>query len=185
MKAKFAIILSCLSALAAALAFVACGENAESSAYPEYRRADLRMYEGAPPVMPHAVRNRDCLDCHAAGMITEGKKAPITPHPQFANCQQCHVPQQNVAPFRENEFKRAIKAAALPKANPSGPPLIPHRVFMRENCLVCHNDPARKEVVQTTHPARANCRQCHVAQNGGVELFRENERMADPFARGR
>lgn len=181
MKIKF--IVSFLIVLAAACLLNACGEKAESSAYPDYRRADLRMYEGAPPVMPHAVRNRDCLDCHATGMITEGKQAPITPHPQLANCQQCHVPQQDVAPFRENEFKRTIAVAALPNANPSGPPLIPHRVFMRENCLVCHNDPARKEVVQTTHPERANCRQCHVAQNAEVELFRENARMVDAIVK--
>lgn len=183
MKTKPA--LSLLLALVAACAFLSCGEKAENSTYPEYRRADLRMYDGAPPVMPHVVRNRDCLDCHATGMLTEGKQAPITPHPQMRNCQQCHVPQQNVALFRENEFARTVKAASLPKANPSGPPLIPHRVFMRENCLVCHNDPARKEVVQTTHPERANCRQCHVAQNGEVELFRENERMTDAFPHSR
>ncbi|NUO83151.1 hypothetical protein HUU05_24025 [candidate division KSB1 bacterium] len=180
---KIKLIISLLGALVAACLFIACGEQAESSTYPEYRRADLRMYEGAPPVMPHALRNRACLDCHANGMITEGKQAPITPHPQFANCQQCHVPQQNVALFRENAFQRAVKPAALPKANPSGPPLIPHRVFMRENCLVCHNDPARKEVVQTTHPERANCRQCHVPQNAEVRLFRENGNMADAFAK--
>lgn len=183
MKTK--LVFSLLGVLAAALTFISCGEKAESSTYPDYRRAELSMYEGAPPVMPHAVRNRDCLDCHATGMITEGKQAPITPHPQFANCQQCHVPQQSVALFRENEFKRTITVAALPKANPSGPPLIPHRVFMRENCLVCHNDPARKEVVQTTHPERANCRQCHVAQNTEVELFRANEKMTDAFTRSR
>ncbi len=176
-------LLSLLGALAVMNVFIACDEKAESSTYPEYRRADLRMYEGAPPVMPHAVRNRDCLDCHASGMITEGKRAPITPHPQLVNCQQCHVPQQSVALFRENDFKHSVKPASLPKANPSGPPLIPHRIFMRENCLVCHNDPARKEVVQTTHPERANCRQCHVAQNGAVELFRENARMVDAIAK--
>lgn len=183
MKTK--LVFSLLGVLVAALTFTFCGEKAESSTYPEYRRADLRMYDGAPPVMPHAVRNRDCLDCHATGMITEGKRAPITPHPQFANCQQCHVPQQNVALFRENEFKRTVSVAALPRANPNGPPLIPHRVFMRENCLVCHNDPGRREIVQTTHPERANCRQCHVAQNGEVELFRENIKTPDAFVRSR
>lgn len=180
---KIKLTISLFSVFAAVCLFIACGEKAESSTYPDYRRADLRMYEGAPPVMPHALRNRACLDCHATGMITEGKQAPVTPHPQLANCQQCHVPQENVALFRENQFKRTVTVASLPKANPSGPPLIPHRVFMRENCLVCHNDPARKEVVQTTHPERANCRQCHVPQNGEVELFRNNERIADGVAK--
>lgn len=156
-----------------ALLFSACGQKAESSTYPDYRRAEIRMYEGAPPVMPHAVRNRACLDCHATGMITEGKKAPVTPHPELVNCQQCHVPQQNVQPFRGNNFKREVKTTAVSKANPNGPPLIPHRVFMRENCLVCHNDASRREVVQTTHPERANCRQCHVAQNAKAPPFRQ------------
>jgi cytochrome c-type protein NapB len=158
------------------LTLTSCNKKAESSTYPDYRRADLRMYEGAPPVIPHALRNRDCLDCHAQGMTVESKKAPVTPHPQLANCLQCHVPQQNVALFRENEFASDFQAAALPKSNPSGPPLIPHRIFMRENCLVCHNDPNRKEIVQTTHPERGNCRQCHIAQQSEVALFRENER---------
>ncbi len=167
--------------LFALFCFIACAKKTDS-AYPDYRRADLRMYEGAPPVIPHALRNRDCLDCHAHGMMVEGKTAPVTPHPQLANCMQCHIPQQNVTPFRENNFTSEVRVAALPKANPSGPPLIPHRVFMRESCLVCHHDPARQEVVQTTHPERTNCRQCHVAQNAEVELFQENEKMPDAFA---
>ncbi len=171
------------SAAFAIFCFISCDKKTDS-AYPDYRRADLRMYEGAPPVIPHALHNRKCLDCHAQGMLVEGRTAPVTPHPQLTNCMQCHIPQQNVAPFRENDFVREVRIAALPKANPSGPPLIPHRIFMRDNCLVCHNDATRKEVVQTTHPERANCRQCHVAQNTEVELFQENERMQDAFALG-
>jgi len=81
-------------------------------------------------------------------------------------------------------FQRSsdFKAAALPKSNPSGPPLIPHRIFMRENCLVCHNDPNRKEIVQTTHAERRNYRQCHISQQREVAIFRENERVKDAVA---
>ncbi|MDZ7363995.1 MAG: nitrate reductase cytochrome c-type subunit [candidate division KSB1 bacterium] len=181
MKKNLASFLVLSYTLLGIWGFISC-EKKTVSAYPDYRRADLRMYEGAPPVIPHALRNRACLDCHAQGLMVEGKTAPVTPHPQLANCMQCHILQQNVTPFRENNFAREVRVTALPKANPSGPPLIPHRVFMRENCLVCHNDPTRKEVVQTTHPQRANCRQCHIAQNAEVELFRKNERMQDVFA---
>jgi cytochrome c-type protein NapB len=172
----------CIGTGLALSVYISCGKEAESSAYPDYRRADLRMYEGAPPVMPHALRNRDCLDCHEHGLVMEGKKAPVTPHPQLVNCMQCHVPQQNAALFRENDFRSEAIVTSLPKANPYGPPLIPHRIFMREDCLVCHNDPSRKEIIQTTHPERANCRQCHVPQDTEVELFRENEQMKDVFA---
>jgi cytochrome c-type protein NapB len=43
------------------------------------------------------------------------------------------------------------------------PPLIPHDLQMRGNCLACHAGPAAVAELRTTHPERANCRQCHVA----------------------
>ena len=47
---------------------------------------------------------------------------------------------------------------------PEQPPVIPHKVFMRENCQACHAGPAARKEIRTEHPERAQCRQCHVEQ---------------------
>lgn len=159
---------------------IACG--GDSGNYEDYARADLRYYAYAPPLIPHKVLNRDCLACHADGLVVEGRKARVTPHPEFVNCQQCHVrADDGVELFKGNTFVGIKEPSSLGQPQPAGPPLIPHRVFMRENCVVCHNDNSRQEIVQTTHPERTNCQQCHVEQNAEVVLFKKNTNMADAF----
>ncbi|MFQ5706520.1 MAG: multiheme c-type cytochrome [bacterium] len=159
-----------------------CGVDAKSAHYGNYHRLELRYYAYAPPFIPHKVVNRQCLDCHENGLVVDGFKAPVTPHPQLLNCQQCHIrPEESVALFKRNTFVGVQEREELQLPQPAGPPLIPHRLFMREKCLVCHGDVTRKEVVQTTHPERLNCLQCHVPQNAEVALFRKNTAMADPF----
>jgi len=61
-----------------------------------------RAFEGAPPLVPHEIEEEmGCLDCHRLG----DSGAPITPHPERANCVQCHIPQkEGVKPFVENTF---------------------------------------------------------------------------------
>jgi len=61
-----------------------------------------RAYEGAPPLVPHEIEDEGgCLGCHRLG----DNDAPITPHPERANCVQCHIPQnEGVKPFVENTF---------------------------------------------------------------------------------
>lgn len=157
----------------------ACGNEPGSGTYSDYKRADLRMYAYAPPLIPHEVLNRDCLDCHETGLVVEGRKAPITPHPQLVNCEQCHVrADERIQPFRDNSFVGVQEKRTAQLPQPAGPPLIPHRVFMRENCLVCHGDHSRAEITQTTHPERSNCVQCHIEQQTGVEPFQENGNLA-------
>lgn len=164
-----------------AILLSACGEE-KSENYGKFSRDELRYYAYAPPLIPHEIINRKCQDCHIEGMVVEGYKTPVTPHPELVNCQQCHIyPDADVALFKKNGFVGVKEPVALNLPQPAGPPLIPHRVFMRENCVVCHNDPSRNEIVQTTHPERLNCTQCHVAQNGEVELFRKNTEIADAF----
>ncbi len=53
-----------------------------------------------PPMIPHpvveAASGKDCLSCHRDGLAGATK----TPHPQWVNCRQCHISEQNdVAPF--------------------------------------------------------------------------------------
>ena len=51
-----------------------------------------------------------------------------------------------------------IKGAALE----GSPPVIPHGLQMRENCLACHAGSAAPKEIKVSHPTRVNCRQCHV-----------------------
>jgi cytochrome c-type protein NapB len=44
------------------------------------------------------------------------------------------------------------------------PPVIPHGVFMREDCAACHDGVAARPEIRCTHPERLNCVQCHVAR---------------------
>ncbi len=157
-----------------------------------YRR--LRAYPGAPPRVPHGLteeefRTTRCLVCHERGGYAArfGAYAPVTPHPEFANCLQCHVPeamsvgvslpgspgqvvcrQCHVDPDRPPPSLvsldwvplawPALSGAALP----GGPPAIPHALQLRGDCLACHAGPGAVRELRTRHPERANCRQCHV-----------------------
>ncbi|MFQ5674729.1 MAG: hypothetical protein ACE5G1_02445 [bacterium] len=160
---------------------VACGGEKRSENYGKYSRAELRYYAYAPPFIPHQILNRKCLDCHQDGLVVEGFKAPVTPHPELQNCQQCHVrADEDVRLFKENKFVGLPEPQKVVKPQPSGPPLIPHRVFMREQCLVCHGDASRREVTQTTHPERQNCLQCHIEQHAQVSLFRSEFGPTNP-----
>ena len=47
-------------------------------------------------------------------------------------------------------------------AFPGGPPMIPHQIQMRENCISCHAGPSAPKEIRVTHPERVNCRQCHL-----------------------
>ena len=68
-----------------------------------------RMYDGAPPQIPHSIAGLEgaCLGCHLEGV----QGATLTPHPDRPSCQQCHVPQDpSVMPVVKNTFG-APKAA--------------------------------------------------------------------------
>ena len=72
--------------------------------------------------------------------------------------------------FRENSF------AGLPqdlrrgeRAHEHAPPVMPHAVFMRENCAACHTGEAARAEIRCSHPERLQCVQCHVpAVTGGT-----------------
>lgn len=162
------------------IAIIGCIREKQSENYGKYTRDELRYYAYAPPLIPHEVLNKQCLDCHGDGLVVQGYKAPVTPHPELLNCQQCHIrADESTREFRQNLFVGFKEPQKLPLPQPSGPPLMPHRVFMRENCLVCHGDASRDDIVQTTHPERLNCVQCHVEQESGVAAFIKNTPATD------
>jgi len=167
--------------LLACTLLLGCGPALDSKDHTDYDtvaatatsvRAQRRMYNGAPPVIPHPPLKIACLECHTA----EGKAtpplgvAPANPHGQTEGigptgiCTQCHVFQAEVAPFTENDFACLVRNTAQGERLYLGaPPVVPHPAFMREDCTACHAGPAARVEVRCTHPSRSNCRQCHAA----------------------
>jgi len=134
-------------------------------------RSQRRLYDGAPPVIPHVPLNIKCTACHT----DTGKEAPplgfapANPHAKTeglsatSNCQQCHVFRRQEEVFAESDFRGvAQQFAKADRLYPGAPPVIPHRVFMRENCTSCHSGPVARPEIRCSHPQRVNCRQCHV-----------------------
>jgi cytochrome c-type protein NapB len=129
-----------------------------------------RAYPGAPPEIPHkAARDMvrdapDCLGCHLRGGYVSAYEAyaPLTPHPQWLSCRQCHVPRLETQLFVETRWRAAAWPVLNQREMPGAPPAIPHDLRMRGPCLACHGGPAAVREIATSHPDRINCRQCHV-----------------------
>ncbi|HVS18734.1 MAG TPA: hypothetical protein VMT18_09055 [Planctomycetota bacterium] len=147
-------------------------------------RAARRAYDGAPPVIPHAPFGAACTACHGAqGMEVEGLGfAPPSPHAatagmgHAARCQQCHVFQRTDEVFVASGFRGLAQDLRTGRRlHPLAPPVMPHPVFMRENCSACHDGPAAREEIRTSHPERARCNQCHVEQVTNDLFARESE----------
>ncbi len=134
-------------------------------------RAERRAYDGAPPTIPHRSFGVACTSCHnAIGIeVPEVGFAPPSPHEltsgmsALSRCQQCHVFATTTDVFANNEFRglrRDLRRGS--RLHPDAPPIIPHAIFMRENCAACHSGPAAREEIRCTHPERIRCQQCHV-----------------------
>lgn len=137
-------------------------------------RARLRAYDGAPPAIPHPIRQgsaSECLACHDEGLRLRGARAPAVPHDTFTSCTQCHVVTEAPMPgtvaevdprLGANSFAGMASDSAGPRAWSIGPPQIPHRTWMRESCLACHG-PNGDSPMKSSHPERESCTQCHTA----------------------
>jgi nitrate reductase (cytochrome), electron transfer subunit len=165
-----------------------------------YRR--LRAYPGAPPRIPHALSVDEfaggrCNACHERGGFVErfAAYAPVTPHPEMAQCLQCHVPDDRLVglPFPTGGRDAVCLQCHLPDAEaprfvdldwpaprwpeigwstlPGAPPSIPHDAQLRGNCQACHVGSAAVDEIRTSHPERANCRQCHVPRADDAPVF--------------
>lgn len=129
-----------------------------------------RAYPGAPPYIPHPLLSEkgigaeSCLQCHENGGYVEQFKAyaPVTPHPEMLNCRQCHVAPKTKNLFVSTNWKKMDHPETNGAALIDGPPVIPHSLQMRENCLACHAGPSVPKEIRVSHPTRINCRQCHV-----------------------
>jgi cytochrome c-type protein NapB len=134
-------------------------------------RATRRLYDGAPPVIPHPDFGADCSACHnSRGISVAGIGfAPASPHDGTAEsgvttrCRQCHVLVLDEGLFAKNSFvglRQDLRSGG--RLYIGAPPTIPHQILMREKCIACHTGPGARAEILTTHPERTRCRQCHV-----------------------
>lgn len=137
-------------------------------------RKAARAYQGAPPRIPHAISQRsveNCMICHGAGLKVGDATAPKPSHGALSNCTQCHVTMARateLAALKDTDDPVYNAFAGLAEPNEGtrawvgAPPTIPHGTRMRTDCLACHG-PDGIEGLLTSHPERANCRQCHAS----------------------
>lgn len=135
-------------------------------------RREHRAYEGAPPTVPHPIREQgyaECMACHGDGVEITGDLAVPMSHDYMANCTQCHVPETGSIPTADdrydelpvdNRFAGLARFGQGDRAYPGAPPTNPHPENMREDCLSCHG-PMGRPGIRTTHPEKTNCTQCH------------------------
>lgn len=156
------------------------------------RYRSMRAYPGAPPAIPHGLtqsemRDQNCKTCHERGGFVPrfSAYAPVTPHPEMVSCLQCHAPSDALVgvPSPQMNELRCLqchtpgarqplfvelrwRAPSWPRADqralPGSPPVIPHALQFRENCVACHGGPSAVAEIRTAHAERGNCRQCHV-----------------------
>jgi len=137
------------------------------------QRADRRAYTGAPPTIPHMIRQDsapECLACHEDGLKLGERLAPKRPHDAFTSCTQCHVTAITPMPGGmalpedpravDNSFSGLPSPTRGPRAWTIAPPQIPHRTFMKERCASCHGVGGRN-AIRSSHPWRQSCTQCH------------------------
>lgn len=140
-------------------------------------RADRRAFYTAPPVIPHRIggSDRDCIACHQQERDFLGKRSMRSPHPEWVNCQQCHVRgASDVLVEIEGRVANDWQGLAEPhegsRHHAYAPPTMPHRLFLREDCASCHSDSHPRSEQRVEHSERANCQQCHVPEAGAVEF---------------
>ena len=152
---------------------------------------------------PGEVLKGSCATCHERGGYSHRFDAyvPITPHPEMGICLQCHVgdvklmaiPLPGSDPsarcrqchasgaMRWKDSSTTFRPLEWPKlatlSSTDAPPAIPHSLEMRGNCVACHASPSGVQELRTPHANRANCRQCHVMNDGAAGEFNRGEKQ--------
>jgi cytochrome c-type protein NapB len=142
-------------------------------------RSKRRAFDGAPPVVPHQSFGVACVTCHTE----TGKEIPTVgiasanPHRgsqqegAFANCKQCHLFANANDQFVDNSFQGLTGARdSAERAFAGAPPVTPHSVAMRSNCLACHTGIAARPEIRCTHPERTTCQQCHLTVDAEAQF---------------
>jgi len=141
------------------------------------QRATSRAFDGAPPTVPHPIDQRhaaSCLACHGQPTVIGATLVAQISHPTYSQCLQCHAASGPgpgwTSPARppalrlpDNDFTGAPAAAPIARAHPDAPPVIPHPLWMRENCMSCHGA-GGSSAIKPDHGGRQSCLQCHATQ---------------------
>ncbi len=172
----------------------------------EYPGAPPRIPHG---LTPDEFQKGACNTCHERGGFSQrfGAYVPITPHPEMgaclqchvgngqlmaialpstdpsARCRQCHTPEGGAWKETTVNWTPLAWPRVTRRAAGSGPPPVPHTLEFRGNCLSCHAAPAAVAEIRTTHPERADCKQCHLPSDGATADFARPTR-ADGGTRG-
>jgi cytochrome c-type protein NapB len=147
---------------------------------------------------PDEFRVEICNSCHERGgySLRFAAYVPVTPHPEMGMCLQCHAGDDAVMGTASAGADPNVRCPlchgptggrprpeasatwsttiwpALPSVTPGRlPPPITHDLQFRGNCLTCHGGPAAVAAIRTSHPERANCRQCHLVADPEAQLF--------------
>ncbi len=140
-------------------------------------RPSRRAFFTAPPVIPHKIGSseQECLSCHAKKRTYKGATSNLTPHPEYKNCEQCHVrgtpPQyfKNMNTKVKTSWKGLKKPGKGTRQHDFAPPTIPHPFQLRENCNACHSTRYTSQPgLLGPHPYRHNCFQCHVMMDSST-----------------
>ena len=155
-------------------AFAGCSQSGDETAMKpasSAKRAEHRLFSGAPPVIPHPPLSGKCVTCHTPTGTSRPPLgfAPANPHTKTpgmsdeSGCKQCHVFQTNQETFVASTFEPLASSGVHgSRAHGLAPPTIPHHRFMREDCVACHTGPASRPEIRCSHADRARCVQCHV-----------------------
>ena len=75
--------------------------------------------------------------------------------------------------FKPTTWEKSYKVVKGRQHLPGSPPVIPHSLQLRENCMSCHFGEGAMQEIKVTHPERTNCRQCHVQTTTTEKFIRE------------
>ncbi len=143
-------------------------------------RETLRAFHGAPPVVPHGIEEEgrtNCIACHGPGQQAAGRVvAAVTPHPNWDQCRQCHVPRVTDKVFVASTFTGLPEPEPFTMPSPFLPPYIPHRLDndRERRCETCHIGVQAVPELRPAHGPRTNCRQCHIPLQGELQGFGED-----------
>ena len=174
------------------LALAGCSQSSEETPMQPVtaaKRAERRLFPGAPPVIPHPPLSGKCVTCHTSTGSARPPLglAPANPHTKTpgmsdeSGCKQCHVFQATQDVFVASTFEPFTSTGPHGRrAHSLAPPTVPHHHFMREDCAACHTGPASRPEIRCSHADRARCVQCHVHQTPGDWQLESHSSVGEP-----
>jgi nitrate reductase (cytochrome), electron transfer subunit len=140
-----------------------------------------RRFAAYVPLTPHADRGM-CVQCHVGVDAVIGASNPAAD--PNTRCSICH-PASGGSPLADARVTWPTTVWPTLPTTVAGrdPPMIPHDLTFRQNCLTCHAGPAAAAEIRTTHPERLDCRACHLAADPDAAEIARPHAVTDASAR--